>query len=107
MASKLTAPANEKPAVSSTGGLRVFLTGASSGIGMAFARHYAARGATLGLLARRQEVLQELAQELKQQYGVDVHCYGADVADAQAVGAAARDFLQQAGVPDVVIANAG
>jgi len=107
VASKPDVPASEKPAVSSAGGLRVFLTGASSGIGMAFARHYAARGATLGLLARRQEVLQDLAQQLRQQYGVDVHCYGADVADAQAVGAAAQDFLQHIGVPDVVIANAG
>ena len=107
MASKPDLPFAEKPAASSAGGLRVFLTGASSGIGAAFARHYAARGATLGLLARRTEVLQDLARTLTQQYGVVVHCYGADVADAQAVGAAAHHFLQQAGVPDVVIANAG
>ncbi len=33
--------------------MKVFLTGASSGIGEALARHYAARGATLGLFARR------------------------------------------------------
>ena len=37
--------------------MRVFLTGASSGIGAALARHYAARGATLGLAVRRQDRL--------------------------------------------------
>lgn len=83
------------------------MTGASSGLGAAFARLYAARGATLGLLARRREVLAELARELEAEYGVAVHCYAVDVADAQAVAAAARDFLARAGVPDVVIANAG
>ncbi|GAB2181279.1 SDR family oxidoreductase [Denitratisoma sp. agr-D3] len=100
-------PGPEPAARPDIGALRVFLTGASSGIGAAFARHYASRGATLGLLARRGDMLQEQARALTQQYGVVVHCYGADVADAQAVAAAAQDFLLQAGVPDVVVANAG
>ena len=39
---------------------RIFLTGASSGIGAALARHYAAEGAVLGLVARRRVVLEEL-----------------------------------------------
>lgn len=43
---------------------RIFLTGASSGIGAAFARHYAAQGATLGLAARRGEQLEQLARSL-------------------------------------------
>ena len=37
--------------------MKVFLTGASSGIGEAFARHYAGQGATLGLVARRENAL--------------------------------------------------
>lgn len=82
---------------------RVFITGASSGIGAALARHYAARGAVLGLAARRVDVLQALAAEL----GADCHLYPLDVADAAALAAAGADFIARAGVPDIVIANAG
>lgn len=81
----------------------VFITGASSGIGAALARCYAARGATLGLAARRTVALQALAAELP----VRCHCYPLDVADDAALAAAAADFIAAAGVPDIVIANAG
>jgi short-subunit dehydrogenase len=84
-------------------GERVFLTGASSGIGAALARHYAARGATLGLVARREDVLNALARELPGSH----HLYVADVADAGALRAAGEDFIARAGTPDIVIANAG
>ena len=83
--------------------LRVFLTGASSGIGAALARHYAAQGAVLGLAARRAEVLAELAAGL----GSECACYPLDVADEQALAAAAADFIARFGAPDIVIANAG
>ena len=81
----------------------VFLTGASSGIGAALARHYAAQGATLGLAARREAELNALARSLPGEH----HVYALDVADAGAVIAAAEDFIARAGVPDIVIANAG
>ena len=68
--------------------LRVVITGASSGIGAALAHEYARRGATLGLIARRAEALQELLRELP----CPVAIYPADVRDAAAVSAAARDF---------------
>lgn len=87
--------------------LRVFLTGASSGIGAAFARHYASRGAVLGLAARRADLLEQLAEELSRNCGVRCHCYPLDVTDASALAQAAEDFMAQTGVPDIVIANAG
>ena len=81
----------------------VFITGASSGIGAALARHYAERGATLALAARRAAQLQTLADSLPARVCV----YALDVADSTALAAAAQDFIAQHGVPDIVIANAG
>jgi len=83
--------------------LKVFITGASSGIGAALAAHYAGRGAQLGLVARRAEALAEVARGLPGNPAV----YLADVADAPAMAAAAADFMMRFGVPDIVIANAG
>ena len=83
--------------------LKVFITGASSGIGAALARHYAARGATLGLAARRAAQLRTLADSLPTQ----VCIYALDVTDGAALEAAAQDFIARHGVPDIVIANAG
>lgn len=83
--------------------MNVFITGASSGIGEALARHYAAQGASLGLIARRGGLLQQLAASLD----TPVTTYTADVRDADALASAAADFMQRYGVPDIVIANAG
>ncbi|MBO3705712.1 MAG: SDR family oxidoreductase [Candidatus Accumulibacter sp.] len=82
---------------------RVFITGASSGIGRALAEHYAARGAQIGLVARRRQLLHELSTRWPGQ----VRAYPLDVTDAAALRAAAADFIAAVGVPDVVIANAG
>jgi short-subunit dehydrogenase len=83
--------------------MNVFLTGASSGIGEALAREYAARGATLGLVARRASVLTDLAGSLPGRH----HTYACDVTDRDALIAAARVFEAATGGADVVIANAG
>ena len=88
-------------------GRRVFITGASSGIGSALARHYARQGAALGLVARRTDRLAELAAELNIAGAASVFTYPLDVTDADALQAAGDDFMMHAGSPDVVIANAG
>jgi short-subunit dehydrogenase len=84
--------------------LNVFITGASSGIGAALARHYAAREANVGLFARRQSELDALAASLP---AGRVAAYAGDVRDAGALARAAADFTGRFGAPDVVIANAG
>ncbi len=84
---------------------RVFITGASSGIGAALAREYAARGAVLGLVARRRALLDALLADLPHPERHSV--YALDVTDHAALGAAAADFLARHGGADIVIANAG
>jgi short-subunit dehydrogenase len=85
------------------GPLRVFITGASSGIGAALARHYAREGAALGLVARRKDALTQLAAALN----VPCTVHAADVRDGAALAQAAHDFIAAHGTPDIVIANAG
>ena len=84
--------------------MNVFVTGASSGIGEALARHYAGNGATLGLFARRRAELDRIAAVLAP---ATVATYAGDVRDAAALAHAGADFIARFGVPDIVIGNAG
>jgi short-subunit dehydrogenase len=83
--------------------MRVFISGASSGIGEALARHYASTNAEIGLAARRKDLLESIAQ------GLPGRCatYALDVTDLAALKNAAADFIGRFGLPDIVIANAG
>lgn len=82
--------------------LKVIISGASSGLGMALAKHYAKFGATLGLIARNKQPLEALSDELP-----GASFYDADVRNSQSMQSVARDFIQRYGCPDIVIANAG
>jgi 3-oxoacyl-[acyl-carrier protein] reductase len=81
-------------------GTRVLVTGASKGIGRAIAQAFAKRGATLALVARRSEPLEQLAEELPGDGHVAIV---ADVSDPDSIAAAVSEF----GDVDVVVANAG
>ena len=83
--------------------LKVFITGASSGIGQALAQHYAKEGAIIGLVARRADLLVALQESLPTETAI----YALDVRDAEALEQAALDFIARFGATDVVIANAG
>lgn len=89
-----------------TGTPRVLITGASSGIGAALAQEYARRGARLLLLARRTELLSQLAARLRQE-GADVTIQTADVTRDGDVARAIAGWAGDGGGIDVVIANAG
>lgn len=84
----------------------VFLTGASSGIGEALAIEMARRGANLGLLARRRELLESLVEKCEK-FGVRVKIFTVDVTDEQAVQDAADALREGFGRIDILIANAG
>lgn len=84
----------------------VFITGASSGIGQALAGQFYAKGYSLALVARRtSEIVKWAAQQglAAERFRI----YQADVADIDSIVAAGQACLQQQGLPNVVIANAG
>ncbi|WP_308724861.1 SDR family NAD(P)-dependent oxidoreductase [Metapseudomonas otitidis] len=86
---------------------RYLLTGASSGIGMALARELAARGHDLALAARREETLQQLAEELRAHHGRNIAVLPLDVTDYAACQDAVGQAKNALGELDGLIANAG
>lgn len=85
---------------------RIFITGASAGIGAALAQAFAGPQVTLGLVARRPERLAELARRLGGT-GCRVLTYAVDVTDAARMRQAALAFREAAEGVDLAIANAG
>ncbi len=85
----------------------VLITGASSGIGRELAFELARRGARLGLVARRSELLSEIISDLEPESRANAIALPADVQDAQSMRAAAERLIAQFGRIDVLIANAG
>lgn len=83
--------------------LKIFITGANSGIGEALAIEYAKQGAILGLVARRKKELQILQKKLNGK----VLIYEVDVTNINQCRWASEDFIAHHGAPDIVIANAG
>jgi short-subunit dehydrogenase len=84
----------------------VFLTGASSGIGEALAVEMAKRGAILGLVARREEMLRDLAERCES-VGGKARVFACDVVDEVAVQNSADALRNEFGRIDILIANAG
>lgn len=88
-------------------GQLTLVTGASSGIGEACARRFAAGGHDVALWARRADRLQEVASRISFEHGVAAHTATVDVRDRGAVAEAASALVEDAGVPTVLINNAG
>lgn len=85
----------------------VLITGASSGIGTASARAFAAEGAHLILAARRSERVQALADQLHAEFGVDTLPLKLDVRDQAAVARALGGLPERWAPIDVLLNNAG
>ena len=83
----------------------VIVTGASAGVGAATARKFADAGANLLLVARGEQHLEAVAEELRARTRVE--CLAVDVADAEACGNLVRKAIADFGRIDVLINNAG
>jgi short-subunit dehydrogenase len=87
-------------------GMLAVVTGASSGLGAAFARRLAARGYDLLLIARREARLQSIAREVAELYHVRTEILAADLTNDAALAAAAARIRE---APDLglLVNNAG
>lgn len=86
---------------------RALVTGASAGLGVEFARQLAARGHDLLLVARRQDRLESVADEIRTAHAVDVVACAADLSDREAP-ARLETFVRERGLAiDVLVNNAG
>ena len=87
-------------------GKTVFLTGASSGIGEALAVALAKKGAVLALIARREELLNDIKAKCEAAGGI-ARLFAVDVTDEEGLVEAAQAFRDEFAQIDVMIANAG
>jgi uncharacterized protein len=85
----------------------VLITGASSGIGLAFARTYAAHGWDVVVTARRQDRLDTLCEEIRLRFGVEAHALPADLADPSAPENLQKGILALGRSVDGLVNNAG
>ncbi|CAN5610213.1 SDR family oxidoreductase [soil metagenome] len=88
-------------------GKTALVTGASSGLGVDFARQLAEQGCHLILVARREDKLREVAQEVTLKYGVEVMVLTLDLGIANAAQDLYDQIKKQGKVVDVLINNAG
>lgn len=84
-----------------------FITGATSGIGLASAKALAKEGYELALAARSTDKLEAVKTEIEKEYGVPVMTYTMDVRNTEEMKQTVADFLQKKGAPDVLLNNAG
>ena len=83
--------------------MKIVITGASSGLGRELAIQYGAKGFQLCLIARREDKL----HALKNQIGSNCEVYVGDVTNRNEIERIASEFISGYGPPDIVIANAG
>ncbi|MDC7301813.1 SDR family oxidoreductase [Agathobacter ruminis] len=83
------------------------VTGASTGLGVQMAKALASQGANIVALARRQNLIDEVAKEISETYGVKAIGVACDITDTERVEAAVDTILKEMGRIDILVNNAG
>ena len=83
------------------------VTGASTGLGLQMAKAFASQGANIVLLARRQNLLDENAEALRKEFGVEVLPFACDITVTERVQAAVDATIEKFGRVDILVNNAG
>lgn len=83
------------------------VTGCSTGLGVQMAKALANQGANIVALARRQNLIDEVAKELHDTYGVDTLAVSCDITSTEQVSAAVDKIMEKFGRIDILVNNAG
>jgi len=83
------------------------VTGCSTGLGVQMARALASAGANVVALARRQNLIDEVAEQIRKEFGVEAMAVRCDITDTDGVNAAVDAILEKFGRIDILINNAG
>ncbi len=83
------------------------VTGCSTGLGVQMAKALASQGANIVALARRQNLIDEVAAEITKEYGVEAIGVACDITDTDNVNAAIDTIMEKFGRIDILINNAG
>ena len=83
------------------------VTGCSTGLGVQMAKALANQGANIVAIARRQEMIEAVAKEIKDTYGVETMAIKCDITDTAVVDSAIDQVMAKFGRIDIVINNAG
>lgn len=83
------------------------VTGCSTGLGVQMAKALASQGCNIVALARRQELIEKVASEIAEEYGVKTLPVRCDITDTEMVNAAVKKTMDEFGRIDILINNAG
>lgn len=83
------------------------VTGCSTGLGVQMAKALASQGAIVAAVARRQNLLDEVAAEITEEFGVEAAGISCDITDTESVGKTVKAIMDRFGRIDILINNAG
>ena len=83
------------------------VTGCSTGLGVQMAKALASQGCNIVALARRQNLVEEVAESIKKDFGVDAIGVSCDITNTEQVNATVKKIMDKFGRIDILINNAG